>query len=258
MRREVEQLRSEVRQKDERFLQSNEKVVLDWLKETVGDLNMEVKSLELRESGHRVFDKDSSFVRVKSDIIDMKRDILNLRVEEERSLSKIEELEKNIEHVSNGEEIALREVMEIKNNEQIRYSGLHGKPYKKSHKNLSKKHLRKWMEVVDGFQEELFSLVSRNKEKLSRLEKEENKKETICENLSKKIQVLEIFIQTQKNIPENGISEDSAKAIIKFNNRLEKAEEKLKKLFQIQNSMEHKVESLAEDLKALMNRNGKN
>ena len=116
LRREVEQLRSEVRQKDERFLQSNEKVVLDWLKETVRDLNMEVNSLELKQSGQRVFDNDNSFVRVRREIIDMKRDILNLRVEEERSLSKIEELEKNVKHVSKGEEIALREVMEIKSN----------------------------------------------------------------------------------------------------------------------------------------------
>merc|ERR1712036_154143 len=38
LRREVEQLRSEVRHKDEQAVRDNTEVIVDWLKETVGDL----------------------------------------------------------------------------------------------------------------------------------------------------------------------------------------------------------------------------
>ena len=114
LRKEVEQLRSEVRQEDERLFQGNEKVVLDWLKEAVGDLRKEVRSLEVKETEHTEVSNSNDFLRLKRDISDVKQDILKLRVDEEQSISKLEELEINMEHVIKEEEKALREVMKLK------------------------------------------------------------------------------------------------------------------------------------------------
>ena len=114
LRKEVEQLRSEVRQEDERLFQGNEKVVLDWLKEAVGDLRKEVRSLEVKETGHTEVSYNNELLSLKRDISDVKQDVLKLRVDEEQSKSRLEELEGNIKHVIKEEDMALREVMKLK------------------------------------------------------------------------------------------------------------------------------------------------
>ena len=115
LRREVEQLRSEVRQKEENLPQGNNKeVILDWLKESVGDLKEEVRNLEIKEMGEVIGVKEEELDRVKRDVSDVKEDILKLRVEEERSFSRMEEIGQRLDHVTKGEEMALKTIMDLK------------------------------------------------------------------------------------------------------------------------------------------------
>ena len=114
LRREVEQLRSEVRQKNDNHAHENTEVIVDWLKESVGDLREEVRNLEIREAGKLVGVKDDELEGVKREVSDVKKDVLKLRVEEERSLSRMDEIGQRLEHVRKGEEMALNTIMEMK------------------------------------------------------------------------------------------------------------------------------------------------
>ena len=114
LRREVEQLRSEVRQKNENHAHDNTEVIVDWLKESVGDLREEVRNLEIKEAEHVVGVKDEEIKRVRREVSDVKKDILKLRVEEERSLSRMDEIGQRLEHVRKGEEMALNTIIEMK------------------------------------------------------------------------------------------------------------------------------------------------
>ena len=113
LRREVEQLRSEVRQKDEKAVRDNTEVIVDWLKETVGDLRDEVRNLEIKEEGRQDGVKEEEIERVRRELGDMKEDILKLRVKEERSISTMDEMEQRLDHVAKGEDIALRRINKI-------------------------------------------------------------------------------------------------------------------------------------------------
>ena len=113
LRREVEQLRSEVRQKDEKAVRDNTEVIVDWLKETVGDLREEVRNLEIKEEGRQDGVKEEEIERVRRELGDMKEDILKLRVKEERSISTMDEMEQRLDHVAKGEDIALRRINKI-------------------------------------------------------------------------------------------------------------------------------------------------
>ena len=114
LRREVEHLRSEVRQKNENHAHDNTEVIVDWLKESVGDLREEVRNLEIREAEHVVGSKDEEIKRVRREVSDVKKDLLKLRVEEERNLSHIDEIGQRLEHVRKGEEMALNTIIEMK------------------------------------------------------------------------------------------------------------------------------------------------
>ena len=114
LRREVEQLRSEVRQKNEKHAHDNTEVIVDWLKESVGDLREEVRNLEIKEAEHMVGVKDAEIERVKREVNDVKKDLLKLRVDEERSLSRMDEIGQRLEHVRKGEEMALNTIIEMK------------------------------------------------------------------------------------------------------------------------------------------------
>ena len=102
LRREVEQLRSEVRQKNENHAHDNTEVIVDWLKESVGDLREEVRNLEIKEAEHVVGEKDEEIERVKREVSHVKKDLLKLRVDEERSLSRMDEIGQRLEHVRKG------------------------------------------------------------------------------------------------------------------------------------------------------------
>ena len=114
LRREVEQLRSEVRQKNENHAHDNTEVIVDWLKESVGDLREEVRNLEIKEAEHVVGVKDEEIERVKREVGDVKKDLLKLRVDKERSFSRMDEIGQRLEHVRKGEEMALNTIIEMK------------------------------------------------------------------------------------------------------------------------------------------------
>ena len=114
LRREVEQLRSEVRQKNENHASENKEVIVDWLKESVGDLREEVRNLEIKEADNAVGVKEDEIERVKREVSDVKKDLLKLRVYEERSLSRMDEIGQRLEHVRKGEEMVLKTIIEMK------------------------------------------------------------------------------------------------------------------------------------------------
>ena len=114
LRREVDQLRSEVRQKNENQAHDNTEVIVDWLKESVGDLREEVRNLEIREAEHVVGVKEEEIERVKREVSDVKKDLLKLRVDEERSFSRMDEIGQRLEHVRKGEEMALNTIIQMK------------------------------------------------------------------------------------------------------------------------------------------------
>merc|ERR1711892_325360 len=112
----------------------NTEVIVDWLKDTVGDLREEVRNLEIKEEGREVGVKEEEVERVRREVRDVKKDILKLRVVEERSLSRMDEIGQRLDHVAKGEEMALRSISRIKT------SGLGQVHEKKSGKHNSGKH----------------------------------------------------------------------------------------------------------------------
>merc|ERR1712050_130639 len=257
LRREVEQLRSEVRQKDEKAVRDNTEVIVDWLKETVGDLRDEVRNLEIKEEGRQDGVKEEEIERVRRELGDMKEDILKLRVKEETSISTMEEMEQRLDHVAKSEDIALRRINNI-NQSDKRNEG-HGKKhsfkkhlkYKQhKHKNLSKKHLQMWMRETDSFHQELINTLEVNKNKLEKLENnQKDMKKDNCARIQHKVAALEKTLDDNREIEDT--REEGEKIILNsMTRKIDQLEQKLENFQHQQVLIARKIEKLANDLNA--------
>merc|ERR1712129_317696 len=254
LRREVEQLRSEVRQKREKAPLDNTEMIVDWLKDTVGDLREEVRNLEIKEERREVGVKEDEVERVRREVRDVKKDILKLRVVEERSLSRMDEIGQRLDHVAKGEEMALRRINRVKTSglrqahekKSGKYNS-HGKSGK-HHKNLSKKHLQMWMVETDNKHQELLSMVKDNKGQLSKMEtKQEDRKYQYCQEMKKKVDEIDKTIEEQRDIMDR---RDEADKIIfsLMTAKIEQIEHKFEKAQLEQALTSRRIESLSNDL----------
>merc|ERR1711892_792138 len=254
LRREVEQLRSEVRQNREKAPLDNTGVVVDWLKDTVGDLREEVRNLEIKEEGREVGVKEDEVERVRREVRDMKKDILKLRVVEERSLSRMDEIGQRLDHVAKGKGMALRSISRIKTSglgqAHEKKSGKHNYHRKsgKHHKNLSKKHLQMWMVETDNKHQELLSMVKDNKGQLSKMEtKQEDRKYQYCPEMKKKVDEIGKTIEEQRDIMDR---RDEADKIIfsSMTAKIAQIEHKFERAQLEQALISRRIESLSNDL----------
>jgi len=256
LRREVEQLRSEVRQKEEKSVRDNTEVILDWLKETVGDLREEVRNLEIKEEGRQDGVKEDEIERVRRELGDMKEDILRLRVKEERSLSSMDEMEQRLDDVAKGEEIVLRRINKIKQ------SGQEGDDYGKKHsikkhlkykqhrhKNLSKKYLQTWMREADSLNQELIKTLEDTKRRLEKLENTQEYHN--CDHIQHKVAVLEKTVDENRDIEDK--RDEGEKIILNsMTTKIDQLERKLEKINHEQVVVAAKVEKLTIDLNSAL------
>jgi len=256
LRREVEQLRSEVRRKDENLQHSdNKEVILDWLKESVGDLKEEVRNLEIKEASEVIGVKEEDLERVRREVSIVKKDMLQMRVEEERSFSSMEEIKQKLDHVTKGEEMALRTIMDLKSSGIIPghakrrsdkniYKHKSHKSLKKPHKNLSKKHLQMWMTSTDNMHEELFNLLEHTQNKLNKMEK---KHSVSCSKLEKRMGTVAKAAEEQSEVQERKEEADGI-MFASMTNKLDQVDLTLQKIQHQQTKLQQRIDSVSEDL----------
>ena len=94
LRREVEQLRAEVRRDGDNNKDDNAKVIMDWLIESVKQLNTDLRDIVIKEEDHGT--QETSLQReiaeTKKEMETLKHDLLKLRVSEESHYSELEEI----------------------------------------------------------------------------------------------------------------------------------------------------------------------
>ena len=156
IRREIEQLRNEVRRCDETHESENNKIVLDWLTETVRDIKN-----DLSEVVQNSLKRESQFV-TKSDFESSHREIKNfenqllqIRVEEEKHFSKLEEVDFDLKHLPK-EPVTSSKTLSV---------------HKINKNHLSKKHLISWMETAEENFLLLFTKLSNIENELIALKK---------------------------------------------------------------------------------------
>ena len=130
LRGEVEQLRSEVRREGREKGEENTKVLLDWLRETVQDLQAEVRNLELAAER-----REAEMQHVMKQMAEMQGEIQQTKVH----------VKKHTKHVRNGKVV-------------------------KEPKHLSKKYLREWMGETEEAQNYLSQSLSSLEGRLGSLE----------------------------------------------------------------------------------------
>ena len=107
LRGEVEQLRGEVRREGREKGEENTQVLLNWLRETVQDLQSEVRSLELAAER-----REAEMQQVKKQMAELQGEVKQ---------TKVHHVKKHTKHVTKGKAAA------------------------KGPKHLTKKYLREWM-----------------------------------------------------------------------------------------------------------------
>merc|ERR1712012_82208 len=135
LRREVEQLKNEVRRSREDRESDNNKIIIDWLTESVKEIQSEIRELVIKETEDKHFASVKDVENVRKELKKIK---LNFEVEEEKHFAAIELIEFDLNHSKGGKKTAHRDDDVI----------LKGK-YRKHHRNLSKKHLQNWMIKAD-------------------------------------------------------------------------------------------------------------
>ena len=114
-RREVEQLRSEVRQQEAAVgRESNQHVLINWLQEAVEQLQREVRTMQTNSGKNSRPGNEDKFPEVRGDIADIRKDQLSLRVREERNAARLDDIDQQLKHVQQGETMALQAVRELK------------------------------------------------------------------------------------------------------------------------------------------------
>ena len=100
LRREVEQLRAEVRRDGDNNKDDNAKVIMDWLIESVKQLNTDLRDIVIKEEDHGT--QETSLQReiaeTKKEMETLKHDLLKLRVSEENHYSQLEEINFDLKH----------------------------------------------------------------------------------------------------------------------------------------------------------------
>ena len=114
-RREVEQLRSEVRQQEAAVgRESNQHVLINWLQEAVEQLQREVRTMQTNSGKNRRAGNEDKFPEVRGDIADIRKEQLSLRVREEKNAARLDDIDQQLKHVQQGETMALQAVRELK------------------------------------------------------------------------------------------------------------------------------------------------
>ena len=104
LRREVEQLRNEVRRDDDRDKKSdNNAVILDWLIETVKELQSETRNLESKLSEEDCV-KAGELRLLQSQINNLRNSNLELKDRQEKNIASLAELKIKLNHVGSGGE----------------------------------------------------------------------------------------------------------------------------------------------------------
>merc|ERR1719205_157856 len=75
----------------------------------------------------------------------------------------------------------------------------HPKYKQQNHRNLSKKHLQKWMKDTDSFHQELLARLEDNKEQLR---KKGKGKYEYCAQIEKKADIIEKTVEEQRDIDD--------------------------------------------------------
>lgn len=141
LRREVEQLRSEVRRSGESKDSDNTKVILDWLVDSMKELQSEVRNIV---SDRHKQDNKIYFEKGNHEINKVNEEILKLKVIEEKHYSQLEEVKFDLKHIA------------IDN--AAGFSRPKFKPHQE--RNLSKKNLLNWMTTTDSFSQHIEQLVN--------------------------------------------------------------------------------------------------
>ena len=99
LRREVEQLRNEVRRSREDRESDNNKIIIDWLTESVKEIQSEIRELVIKETEEKHFASVKDVENVRKELKKIK---LNFKVEEEKHFAAIELIEFDLNHSKGG------------------------------------------------------------------------------------------------------------------------------------------------------------
>ena len=99
LRREVEQLRNEVRRSREDRESDNNKIIIDWLTESVKEIQSEIRELVIKETEDKHFASVKDVENVRKELKKIK---LNFKVEEEKHFAAIELIEFDLNHSKGG------------------------------------------------------------------------------------------------------------------------------------------------------------
>lgn len=99
LRREVEQLRNEVRRSREDRESENNKIIIDWLTESVKEIQSEIRELVIKETEDKHFASVKDVENVRKELKKIK---LNFKVEEEKHFAAIELIEFDLNHSKGG------------------------------------------------------------------------------------------------------------------------------------------------------------
>ena len=99
LRREVEQLRNEVRRSKEDRESDNNKIIIDWLTESVKEIQSEIRELVIKETEDKHFASVKDVENVRKELKKIK---LNFKVEEEKHFAAIELIEFDLNHSKGG------------------------------------------------------------------------------------------------------------------------------------------------------------
>lgn len=99
LRREVEQLRNEVRRSREDRESENNKIIIDWLTESVKEIQSEIRELVIKETEDKHFASVKDVENVRKELNKIK---LSFKVEEEKHFAAIELIEFDLNHSKGG------------------------------------------------------------------------------------------------------------------------------------------------------------
>ena len=99
LRREVEQLRNEVRRSKEDRESDNNKIIIDWLTESVKEIQSEIRELVIKETEDKHFASVKDVENVRKELNKIK---LSFKVEEEKHFAAIELIEFDLNHSKGG------------------------------------------------------------------------------------------------------------------------------------------------------------
>merc|ERR1712130_414314 len=128
LRRELEQLRGEIRRSPVSKEEANNKIITEWLVEAVKELQSEMREIATKIQAEKEPDIQTDFNILNAEIEDVRHTVTDLRNEEKKKIVLFEEANKHFHQLHNPENLFVR-------HSKINID--HHEPYHK----LSKKHL---------------------------------------------------------------------------------------------------------------------